>query len=289
MVINRINNRYPPSWSGVIVVCKNGWLMMGQSKRLIATLKGKKKNPLIWCTTQSLIEPIIGMVNNMNSQSHQWCQYLPNDFYYFGNSNTPPIQNILWFFLLHYAQLVRFCIRLHCPSNPMILPQVQSFSCPSCARLFARWRGLTHHHQSNGLPFNSIPHSINLVHKHVALLFLSPFIIPISSSSSSSSYVIRLTIRLLLNCLSWVCQFNLALCNMSFIQFHFWSFIRSATYCSFDGGDIFPWYGILTPLFKHCFLPSFKFVKLEHAIINSLHLYHQRGLGLGRREKSGMA
>jgi hypothetical protein len=59
-----------------------------------------------------------------------------------------------------------------------------------------------------------------------------------SSSSSSSSCVIRLTIRLLLICLSWVCQFNLALCNMSFIQFRFWSFIRSATYCSFDGGEI---------------------------------------------------
>jgi hypothetical protein len=132
---------------------------------------------------------------------------------------TRPSKIFFGFSYSYYAQLVRFCIRLHCPSNPMILPRVQSFSWRSCARLFACWRGLTYHHQSNGLRFNLIPHSINLVHKHVALLFLSPFIIPISSSSSC---VIRLTSRLLLNCLSWVCRFNLALCNMSFIQFHFW-------------------------------------------------------------------
>jgi hypothetical protein len=129
----------------------------------------------------------------------------------------------------------------------MILTILQSFSCRSCARLFfACWRGLTYHHQSNRLPFNSIPHSINLVHKHVALSFLSPFIIPISSSSSSSC-VIKLTSRLLLNCRSWVCQFNLALCNMSFIQFHFWSFIRSATWKRI-------WINVSVPFGAHLYL-----------------------------------
>jgi hypothetical protein len=201
--------------------------------------KKKTKNPLIWCTTQSLIEPIIGVVNNIWILNPvNGANTYPMIFTTLGILIPHPSKIFFGFSYSHYAQLVRFCIRLHCPSNPMILPQVQSFSCRSCARLFACWRGLTYHHQSNGLPFNSIPHSINLVHKHFALLFLSPFIIPISSSSSSSSCVIRLTIRLLLICLSWVCQFNLALCNMSFIQFRFWSFIRSATYCSFDGGEI---------------------------------------------------
>lgn len=137
-------------------------------------------------------------------------------------------------------------------------------------------------------------HSINLVHKHVALLFLSPFIIPISWSSC----VIRLTSRLLLNCLSWVCQFNLALCNMSIVPTS--TYIFSSTTLSLKnlilflwwvGGDIFPWYGILTPLFKTLFSALFSNLwNLSMLLTHSTAIIKGRwgGVGEKREERHGL-
>ncbi len=102
---------------------------------------------------------IINRTNNRYGQQYGFSipsmvPILTQWFYYFVNSNTPPqVMSMLllclqvthpskiffgFSYYSHYAQLVRFCMRrLHCPSNPIILPQVQSFSCPrSCARLF---------------------------------------------------------------------------------------------------------------------------------------------------------
>ncbi len=85
---------------------------------------------------------IINRTNNrygqqyMNSQSRQWCQYLPNDFYYFGNSNTPPIQNILWFFLLPLCSISQVLYSAPLPQQPHDSSSGSEFFMPLMCQTF---------------------------------------------------------------------------------------------------------------------------------------------------------